>query len=239
MAILGGNMNKLQITSILIVALTILSAFYFYPLLPDKMASHWNFSGHVDGYSDKNLGAFFIPILSIALLVLFSIMPKLDPLKKNYASFSKDYDGLVVMLLGFLAYVYFLTLAYALGYSIDMTRFMAPALGALFYYMGIVLSRAKQNWFVGIRTPWTLSSELVWDKTHAICSKLFKVAGIVSLLGVFMPILLLSSVAILLATAILSIVYSYVEFQKEVKNKMAPKNPGQKKRTEKRNRKSK
>jgi uncharacterized membrane protein len=212
-------MDKAQIAGITIVVLSFLASIYLYPSLPDKIASHWGFDGKVDGYTDKQTGAFMLPALSLAIFALLHFLPKLDPLKKNYASFKNEYSGMAAMFAGFLLYIQLLMLAFSLGYQIDMGRFLAPAFGALFYYMGILLSKAKQNWFVGIRTPWTLSSQKVWDKTHKICSKLFKAAGIIAILGAILPEFLIASSALLIAIAIFSIVYSYVEFSKEKKGK--------------------
>ncbi|MFA5108473.1 MAG: SdpI family protein [Candidatus Micrarchaeia archaeon] len=212
-------MRKMQILSIALVALSFITALYayFYMQMPEKMASHWNIEGQVDGYMDKGVALFLMPIISLVMLGLFYVIPMLDPLKKNYSEFQKEYDGMVAILVGFLYYVYLLTLVYSVGYKIDIMRFLAPAFGALFYYMGVVISRAKQNWFVGIRTPWTLSSENVWTKTHDICSKMFKVAAVIALFGAFVPQLFIASIILLVMIAIFSFVYSYLEFQKEKK----------------------
>lgn len=206
-----------QAISVILVILSFMTTLYVYPQLPDKIASHWGIDGKVNGYMDKPIGAFMLPALALLTLALLYALPLLDPLRKNYAAFKGEYEGMIAMLIGFFYYVHLLTIAYSLGYPVEMGRFLSPAFGALFYYLGIVLSKAKQNWFVGIRTPWTLSSPAVWDKTHKLCSKLFKAAGIIALLGAFFEPMLLASVAVLFAAAVLSVVYSYVEFSKEKK----------------------
>jgi uncharacterized membrane protein len=104
-----------------------------------------------------------------------------------------------------------------------MIQLLAPAFGGLFYYMSIVLSRAKQNWFVGIRTPWTLASKSVWDKTHKIGSKMFKAVAIVATFGFVVPQLFFASVAILIVSSISLVIYSYFEFEKDKKNKPSKK----------------
>ncbi len=99
-----------------------------------------------------------------------------------------------------------------------MGQFLIPALGILFYYAGILVENAKRNWFIGIRTPWTLSSEKVWDKTHKIGGKLFKIAGIIALLGIlFQKYALFFVLVPIISVAIYTIVYSYFEYQKETK----------------------
>jgi len=202
-----------------IVILSFITAIYFYPQMPEQMASHWNINGQVDGYTGKGVGVFFMPILSLAMFFLFVFLPKLDPMKQNYKAFINEYNALIALLIGFFYYIYLLTMGFNLGYEFDFTRFLSPAFGILFYFLGVVIQKAKQNWFVGIRTPWTLSSERVWEKTHKISGDLFKAAGIVALLGVVLPQMLLASVAVILASAIFGVVFSYIEFNKEKKGK--------------------
>lgn len=212
-------MKKMQMLSVFIVLLSFITGAYFYAQMPDKMASHWGMSGEVDGYMDKPVALFFMPVLSLFMLGLFSVLPSLDPMKKNYKAFEKEYDGMVLVMVAFLYYLYLLTIAYNMGMNIDLMKYLAPAFGAMFIYLGVVLKKAKQNWFVGIKTPWTLSSEKVWDKTHSICAKLFMAAGVVAMLGAIFDGLFIASVALLVAIAVFSFAYSYIEFEREKKAK--------------------
>ena len=204
-------MRKFQLAAVSIVALFFIVAFFAQPMLPDRVASHWNIRGEVDGYMDRAFGAFFMPVLSLALLGLFYLLPAIDPLKKNYQSFQAEYDGMAAVFVAFFFYIYLITIAANLGYQFNMMQALSPAFGVLFIYLSVLLAKAKQNWFVGIRTPWTLASENVWDKTHALAGKLFRGAGFVALLGAILPDMLIASVAVVIAT----FVYSYLEFSKE------------------------
>jgi len=212
-------MRKLQLVAVALVALSFIVAFIAQPMLPDRVATHWNIKGEADGFSDNGVGAFLMPIISLVLLGMFYVLPIIDPKRQNYKLFQNEYDGMVVALVGFFFYLYLLTLAINMGYALNMMQYLAPAFGALFYYLGVVISKAKQNWFVGIRTPWTLSSEKVWDKTHALGGKLFKAAGVVAILGAVMPDFFIASIAVMLAAAVATLAYSYVEFDKERKKK--------------------
>ncbi len=212
-------MKTVQKISIAIVILAFAAGVYVYPLLPEKVASHWDAGGNANGYMGRGFGAFFMPVLGLLMLALFYALPLLDPMKKNYAAFRAEYDNFSALMVAFMAYVYALSLAYNLGYSFDFVRFLAPAFAAIIYYAGVLIGKTKRNWFVGVRTPWALSSESVWDKTHAIAGKMFKAAGIVALVGIVMPAIgLFASVGVLFATAIFTVVYSYLEFQKEARN---------------------
>lgn len=96
-----------------------------------------------------------------------------------------------------------------------MIQVLSPAFAVLFYYAGILMSHAKQNWFVGIRTPWTMSNELVWNKTHKIGGKLFKLTGLISLLSLILPDLSIFFILVpILFTTVFVFVYSYIEYQK-------------------------
>ena len=117
-------MRKMQIVSIALVVLAFLTALAVYPMLPDKVASHWNADGKVDGYMGRDMGVFFMPVLAAAMLVLFWVLPLLDPLKKNYRAFQKEYDAFVALLIGFFYYVYLLTLGYNLGYLFNLVQFL-------------------------------------------------------------------------------------------------------------------
>ncbi|MCK5476420.1 MAG: SdpI family protein [Candidatus Aenigmarchaeota archaeon] len=209
---------KTQTIILTILLLSFAIGIYIYPQMPDKMASHWNAQGQVDGYMSKFWGVFLMPTISVGLLLLFLLIPKIDPLKANIEKFRKYYDDFIVMMIAFLFYVYLLTLVWNSGFVFNMTQFLTPASGLMFYYIGILTQNAKRNWFIGIRTPWTLSSENVWNKTHKIGGKLFKTIGIIAFLGIFFPNQMFFFVFFpVLFVAGYLIVYSYIEYQKEEK----------------------
>jgi len=211
-------MRRSSVIILLIILAFFIAALYLYPQMPDEMASHWNFRGEVDDYLPKFWGLFLMPIISLGLFLLFLLIPKIDPLKANIAKFRKYFDGFIVFIIVFLFYIYLLSIAWNLGKRFDMSQMMVPALGILFYYCGILVENAKRNWFIGIRTPWTLSSEKVWEKTHKIGGKLFKVTGLITLLGIFFPNYAFYFILVpVLLAAFYTITYSYFEYQKETK----------------------
>ena len=185
--------------------------------MPEKIASHWNVQGQVDGYMSKFWGLFLMPLISAGLFLLFIAIPKIDPLKTNIEKFRKYYDGFITLVIIFLFYLYLLTIFWNMGIRFDIIQLLAPAFGILFYYCGILTENAKRNWFIGIRTPWTLSNDAVWDKTHKIGGKLFKISGIVVLFGIFFRNYALFFILVpVILVAIYTIIYSYVEYQKEL-----------------------
>lgn len=199
----------------LFIAAAFAAGIYYYPQMPDLMASHWDIDGHVDGYSPKAIALFFMPVFFLAILGLFILVPKIDPLRRNYAEFKKNYDTFILFLIGFLSYVYALTLVWNSGVFFDMGRMIAPAFGIFFYYIGVLLTRAKQNWFIGIRTPWTLSSQEVWNKTNRRGGIIFKIYGVALLSAVFAGGNFLFWLMMSLIPAMLYLVaYSFLEFRK-------------------------
>jgi uncharacterized membrane protein len=199
-----------------ILVLTFAVALLAYPSMPDPMASHWGLSGEADGFLPKIWGLFLIPLLSAGLALVLLLIPRIDPLRENIRKFRDTYDHFIIVFLLFLLYLSILMMAWNLGIRFNMAQVLSPAFGILFYACGILVGRAKRNWFIGIRTPWTLSSEKVWDRTHAIGGRLFKIAGILALLGALLPgivwILILGPVLLI---SIYLVVYSYREYRKE------------------------
>jgi len=207
------NMAKKIILLIILVSFVV--GIYLYPQMPDQMASHWNSQGEVDGYLPKCWGLFLMPLVSLIVFLLFLLIPKIDPLKKNIEKFRSYFDGFILLLVVFLLYVHSLSITWNLGRQFDMGQAIIPAMAILLFVIGIVLKKAKRNWFLGIRTPWTLSSDKVWDKTHQLASKLFMISAIIALVGSVFPKYSLWFLLIpVIASSLYAIIYSYFEYQK-------------------------
>jgi len=211
-------MRKSELAILAIILLSFVVGIYLFPQMSEEMASHWNINGNVDGYLPKFWGLFLMPLISLGLFLLFLVIPKIDPLEHNIKKFRKYFDTFVALFIVFLFYLYIITISWNFGMRFNIIQLLSPALGALFYYVGVLVEHAKRNWFIGIRTPWTLSSENVWEKTHKIGGKLFKITGIVALVGIFFPTYGLFFILIpVILVAAYTVVYSYMEYQKEIK----------------------
>lgn len=208
-------------TTLIVVVLIVLAALaglLFWNQLPDPMASHWSIDGQVNGTTGKLAGVFLLPALSVGLLLLFLLIPAIDPLKANIAKFRGTYNTFIVLLTVFVVYVHGLQLAWNLGYVFRMNVALLPAVGLLFILLGFLIEKAKRNFFIGIRTPWTLSSDAVWDETHRVGGLLFKLSGLLALLGVFFPGYSLWFLLVpLIGSALFTVIYSYVLFARETK----------------------
>lgn len=201
-----------------LVLLSFILSIYFYPQVPEQMATHWNSQGEVDGYMSKLWGLFFMPLVITGLVIMFLAIPKIDPRKENIAKFRKYYDGFIVILVLFMVAVHLQTVLWNIGIRINPNAMLPLGIGLLFYYMGILTENAERNWFIGIRTPWTLSSEKVWKRTNRLGGKLFRIAGIAAVFGAFFPEFAIYFILVpVIAVAGFSVIYSYTEYQKEIK----------------------
>ncbi len=215
-------MRKTEIGIIIIIVLSFAVSFVLWPQMPERMASHWNFQGQADGYMPKFWGLFLMPFISLLLFLFFLLVPKIDPLKENIKKFRKYFDSFILLIFLFLFYIYLLSLVWNLGAKLNIGRAVAPALGIVFYYAGVLMEKAKRNWFIGIRTPWTLSNENVWNKTHRFGGKLFKISGVAAFLGLFLPKQAMWLIIVPIVFSAISIVfYSFLAFQKEDSSKLS------------------
>ena len=200
---------------VLLVLAGALTTGYFYNDLPQTIATHWNSSGLVNGTADKSWGLFLPTVLAALIAALLFALPAIDPLDKGYQNFRKTYNWLIVLITGFLILLQAMIVVWNLGLHFNFSRFIAPTVGVLFYFIGTLLPGIKRNWFAGIRTPWTLSSDRVWTKTHEHAGAIFQLSGIVACFGAIFP---LYSLYFLFVPSILAvawiIVYSYLVFRK-------------------------
>ncbi len=211
-------------TTTIIVLITIaaatLAGLLLWNRLPDQIASHWNIHDQVDGYLPKFWGVFMLPLVALGMFVLFLAIPSIDPLKANIAQFREAFNLFIVLIVGFMLYLYGLTLAWSLGYdNFKMSGALLPAIGLLFIFIGLMMRQAKRNFFIGIRTPWTLSSDTVWNETHRIGAVLFMISGALAFIGGFfggMTAFWLMFAPLVGSTAFL-LIYSYVLYRRETK----------------------
>ncbi len=210
---------KNQTTLILLFIILVFAAtagLLAFPHLPEMVASHWNARGQADGFSSRLFGVLFLPAILLLFFVLSLVLPSIDPLKANIAQFRGEYNRFIIVFAAFMAYLQILTLLWNLRVTFSFNAALAPAFGLLMYTTGVLVGKARRNFFIGIRTPWTLSSDTVWRKTHRLGSVLFRISGVLSALGLLFPgyfVLLLLVPA--LVAGLVPVIYSYILFRKE------------------------
>jgi len=209
-------MRKTYIAALLLIIASFCLSIYGYNHVPSKMVVHWNEKGEENGYMAKEWGLFLLPVIMLLLFLLFIVIPRIDPLGENIEKFRIYYDGFVVIFLLYMFIINLQIILWNVGIRIEFNLTLPLLFGILFFYIGILLGKAERNWFVGIRTPWTLSSDNVWKKTHAIGGKLFKVAGIIAVTGIFAgEYAIILIVAPVILFSIFLVVYSYFEWRRE------------------------
>lgn len=197
---------------------SLLASFYLYPQLPDCVASHWNIRGEIDGYVNKSFGLFFMPIFMFIQVFIFLILPRIKRIRFGLALYQKHYDNFTVLFLLFFLSMHLFVLLSNKGFFMHIGLIVCAWFSLFSFLMGNFCAEIQRNAIAGIRTPWTLQSDVVWEKTHKLGARLFKKAGAGMLVGLFFPDYALFFITIpLLLVGFSVIAYSYFEYQKEIK----------------------
>ncbi len=181
-----------------------------YSSLPPQIPMHWNFRGEVDRYGDKTVAAFLLPGLMIGLAVFFRVIPvgKRTPSAPNPNTAILSYIGVLnAALLGLLQC---LTLAVALGYRVDLPRILVASLFVMFALMGVVMGRIRRNPWMGIKVPWTLESDRVWDSTHRLAGWTFGLSGVLGMILVLVNVPMEWTPLPIATAVVIPLVYSFL-----------------------------
>ncbi|PGZ99138.1 hypothetical protein COE51_09910 [Bacillus pseudomycoides] len=210
---------KKHIFAIILISITILAWIISWPHLPNTIATHWSSSGTVNGYSSKLNGMLLMVGVMVGTYILLNVVPKIDPKKENYKKFSKSFTMITYSILVVLFIANMDIIATGLGYDLRINRFAELIVGILFLVIGNYLPQCKPNFFIGIRTPWTLSNEEVWRKTHRFSGKVFIVLGIIMCISTFAPAAWKSYIVltVVLIGVVITMLYSYLAYKKEIK----------------------
>ncbi|MBZ4687378.1 MAG: hypothetical protein PWQ96_205 [Clostridia bacterium] len=198
-----------------IIIFSLVVGMLVYSHLPDRVPTHWNIRGEVDGYSGRFFGAFGLPLITLGVYILMVFLPRIDPQRTNYSKFPRAYNVVMVGLVLFFLSLYTITLLAAFNYPIDVGRFVRIAIGILFVAMGNYMTQIRHNYFFGIKTPWTLASETVWRKTHRLGGILYVGAGILILSSILTSdkVGFVITIGSVIAVIIISTIYSYLIFK--------------------------
>ena len=202
---------------ILVLTAVLLTA-AVYERLPSDMPTHWNAAGEVDDTIAKPWGPFLIPLLMAGSALLFMALPKISPRGFVVDASSRGFKAIVVSTLFFLFVLHCATLAFALGHPVSIPVVIPMLVGALFVVLGNYLGKVPRNFFIGVRTPWTLADDHVWFRTHRLAGWMFVVAGVFVLAAVPFAGERRASAIVLaaaLTAALIPAVYSYVIYPRK------------------------
>lgn len=208
---------RVELIQLFIIAAMFAAAALAWQNAPERIPVHWNIHSEVDRYGGKVEGLLAIPLLALGIYALLAIVPRFDPGRRNYQSFAKAYNVIRIATTCFLAALYTVILLVTFGYRVDMNTVILLMMGVLFIVLGNYLPKLRPNWFAGIRTPWTLSSQLSWDKTHRLAGWLFLLMG-----ALFLIVAIFQSVWTITAMLIFDglclawmVVYSYLVYRND------------------------
>jgi uncharacterized membrane protein len=170
---------RIETVLLVVVAAMFIGAAAAWRGAPDQIPMHWNIDGQIDRYGGKFEGLFLLPLLALGLYLAMRFLPAVDPGRANYARFGGAYATIRAGIVLVMAAVHAVVLLWTQGIRIDVSMAVPFLVGALFIVFGALMGKIRPNWFVGIRTPWTMSSKQAWVRTHRLGGFLFIALGIV------------------------------------------------------------
>jgi uncharacterized membrane protein len=183
------------------------------PSIPDPAPIHWNAAGEVDGYGSPWIVALLPPIVATIMALLALVLPRIDPRGQGYMAFFRTYALIMNSLVLFFAGLQVITIGVAVGWPVSVPRLLCLGMSLLIVVLGNELGRVTPNYFVGIRTPWTLADPDVWRKTHRVGARLFVAGGgLAALSSLVVPEewLFVATLLFVIVPVLATIPYSYV-----------------------------
>lgn len=203
---------------VLMIAATLAATLLMYPILPGTVPTHWNIHGQADGFSSKWTMLVLMPGIMAAIMGLFAALPWLSPWQFEVDKFRSTYLYMMLVILAFFGFVQALTLWAAAGRRLDMNHAVAGGVCLLLVLLGGVLGRVKRNFYVGVRTPWTIANERVWEATHRLAAKTFVAGGLLALVLMLLRMPFWAFIGVVLGAALTPAVYSLV-FYKQLEHR--------------------
>lgn len=204
-----SHFKSTLVVSALFVLIAVAAAVWLYPALPAQVPTHWDLQGNVNGMMPRFWAAAFPALLVFALALLTAALPAISPRRFEIAPFASVYNLLMLTVQGVILVIGLSVLLSGAGYAVPMPTVAALALGVLLMVLGNYMGKLRKNFFMGIRTPWTLSSDAVWERTHRLGGRVFVLAGLLLVIGALAGTPLWLTFSIVVAAALIPCVYSY------------------------------
>jgi uncharacterized membrane protein len=212
--------NWQWIAAVGLLVLTCACSLLLYPRLPAVIPTHWNIKGEIDGYGSKQWAVFMMPIAMAVMMVLFRFLPALSPKHFEVDSFRSTYLWIMVLVIAMFAYIHGLML-YSVwahvekaGFKFDFGRVMLGGMFIFFGLLGNVMGKIKRNFYMGVRVPWTLASDRVWNDTHRLAAWLMVAGSIVGFLITVSGLSLIAAMVVLFVSVLTPIPYSFVHYKR-------------------------
>jgi len=208
------KISRGQLLSLALVGGAFVITAILYPHLPDRVPTHWGLNGPPDRYTDKPWGPFVLPLTMVGLYVVLSLLPAISPRGFRMEQFRRTYEVIKATIMGFLFLIMVMAHLAALGKVVAVGQFIFAAVGLLLLVLGNYMGKVTKNFFVGIRTPWTLASDEVWLRTHRLGGKLFVLAGLVLIVCAIAGLGLIPGLVAIGAASLIPVIYSYVIYRR-------------------------
>jgi len=205
-------MRNLRFMMVVVVLMWVFG-FAMLPLIPDPAPIHWNAAGEVDGYGSPWIAALAPALGATIIAVLAPLLPRIDPRGKGYTAFSRTYALIMNSFVLFLAALQGITVGAAIGWSFSVPRLLSIGMALFMVVLGNELGRVTPNYFVGIRTPWTLADDEVWRKTHRVGARIIVGSGLLAMLVSFFIAedwLFITVLLLIILPVLSTIPYSYI-----------------------------
>ena len=196
-----------------LIAVVLVATAIAYPYLSSTVPTHWDAHGNVNGWSARWTLFVIDPGIMAGILLLFAVLPWLSPKHFEVDSFRSTYLYIMVVILAMLAYMHALTLGAGLSWAIDMNRAIGGGVCLLIALLGNVMGKVRRNFYVGIRTPWTIANEQVWNATHRFAAKTMFGGGILGLIASILKAPFWLPIALILAGALVPALFSLVFYK--------------------------
>lgn len=205
---------RTNVLCLIFIGMVLAIAAYLYPSLPEQIPTHWNLAGEVDDYTPKPWGVLILPLAAVFVFVVMKLIPVISPKGFRTDQFTGVVNIFTVTLVGFMSAVALLVLLAATGRNVHMNEMIFAGVGILFIILGNYLGKVRKNFFLGIRTPWTLASDEVWNRTHRLGGWIFVLIGFFLFLNAFIRLpegFLIGSIVVV---ALVPVVYSFVLYRR-------------------------
>jgi immunity protein, SdpI family len=202
------------VVAVILVAAALGASLVFYSLLPETVPIHWNLQGEIDGYGHKAQALFIMPAIMLGMIGLFRMLQWLSPRHFEVDSFRATYLYIMVLIVAFFAYVHGAIVWSARSEEANPARILLGGIFLLLAFLGNVLGRVRRNFWIGVRTPWTLASERVWNDTHRLAARLFFAVGLLGAVAVFLGVPFVAAIIVFSTGIMVPVVYSLVLYKR-------------------------
>ncbi len=199
--------------AILLTVLAGIATVAVYPQLPPMVPTHWDINNHINGYSPRSVVFIFGPGLMAFIILLTSVLPWLSPKQFEIDTFRNTYLYIMLLIVTLMGYAYAIILWVATGHEMNVGRAIIGGVSLLFILLGNVMGKLRRNFYFGVRTPWALANERVWNATHRFAAKTFVVAGLIGFLLAVFDVIGWLPIIPLAAAGLIPVIYSLVIYK--------------------------